>query len=130
MKLRKNRGASLLLEAMIGLSILVLVILAVISLFPISYNTSVQAWKIDGAVALAREVLEKRKQVPADPSSELADTPQVYEQTVQGRNLRCEYLYRVDLVQPTDFPAFWRVTVSWPHSGRTRNIELTGPAAE
>lgn len=116
-----------LLEVIVGLLILLGIVLATATLFPTSYSGSLQAWRFQAATQLARRVLETQKHNPLAQPIPPQDVEWSY--AVQGRPLVAEFQYRVDLDSPLNAdPRLWKVTVSWEHSGKRREIYLVGAA--
>ena len=121
---RKRRGA-LVLEILVGLAIVLMVVLVVASLFPSSYQGSIQAARTSAAVNLGRQVLERQKN--ALPAASVGNQTVQEELWVNGRRLAAEFHYRVDLDSPPGVdPMLWKVTVQWLHSGKVKEICLLG----
>lgn len=123
-----TRGGSVLLEIIAGLLLILLVVLLVSSLFPSSYQGSLQAARMSGAVNLAREVLERQK----TSLTALSLGNQTVDSTllVQGRPASSTYFYRVDHDSlPGADPLMWKVTVQWEHGGRVKEIQLVGASS-
>lgn len=121
----QRRGLSLILEILLGLALILMVTLLVASLFPTSYQGSLQAARMDCAVQLSREVLERQKRTfqASTVGNQTVDVPI----TVQGRPVTCQLFYRVDPDSaPSAVPQLWRVTVQWESSGRVKEVFLVG----
>lgn len=117
-----------MLEIIAGFLIILVVVLLVGSLFPTSYQGSLQAARMSGAVNLGRQVLERQK--IAAPA--LAIGNQTVDSTllVQGRSAQSTYFYRVDKDSPAGSdPILWKVTVQWEHSGKVKEIQLVGASS-
>ncbi|MFN8613738.1 MAG: hypothetical protein U0931_39755 [Vulcanimicrobiota bacterium] len=120
-----RRGASLILEISLGFVLILLVVLLVASLFPSSYQGSLQAARMNYATQLARQVLERQKRaLPGQPvTTQTVDSPM----TVQGRQVLCQFSYRVDLESIVNAqPVLWKVTVQWENAGGTKELVLVG----
>ncbi|MBS2039737.1 hypothetical protein JST97_32425 [bacterium] len=125
MKLRPAIKGSVLLEIIAGLLIILVVVLVVSSLFPSSYQGSLQAARMSGAVNLAREVLEVQKSsiTPLNAGNQTIDSTIL----VQGRPANSKYFYRIDRDSAAGAdPLMWKVTVQWEHSGKIKEIQLVG----
>jgi hypothetical protein len=123
-----TRGGSVLLEIIAGLLIILAVVLLVSSLFPSSYQGSLQAARMSAAVNLAREVLERQK----TSLTALSVGNQTVDSTllVQGRPANSTYFYRVDQDSaPGADPLMWKVTVQWEHGGRVKEVQLVGASS-
>lgn len=119
------RTGAVLLEVIAGLLIILFVVLLVGSLFPTSYQGSLQAARMSGAVSLARQVLERQK--TAAPAAAIGNQTVDSSLLVQGRPAHSKYFYRVDPDSPAgDDPLLWKVTVQWEHSGKVKEIQLVG----
>ena len=120
-----KRSGSVLFEIIAGLLIILIVVLLVGSLFPTSYQGSLQAARMSGAVSLGRQVLERQK--IATPGLSIGNQTVDSALLVQGRPAHATYFYRVDQDSPpaTD-PVLWKVTVQWEHSGKLKEIQLVG----
>lgn len=125
MKLRGTTGSALLLEIIVGLLIILVVVLIVASLFPTSYQGSLQAARMSAAVNLGRQVLERQKL--AQPGAPIPNQVVDSELLVQGRKVACQFSYRLDLDSPDEAdPRLWKVTVQWEHQGQNKEITLVG----
>ncbi len=121
----RRRGLSLLLEILLGLALILLVILVVASLFPSSYQASLQSARMNCAVNLSHQVLERQKRLddPLPISKQTVDCPI----TVQGRPVTCQLTYTVDRESAsTNLVVLWKVRVEWENAGKTRDISLVG----
>lgn len=125
----KSRGLSLLLEVVLGLSIILLVILLVGSLFPGSYQASLQAARLDCAIKLSQQVLERQKRLGSPLP--IANQSVEYPITVQGRPVACKFTYRVDQESASGVrPVLWKATVEWENAGKSKQIYLVGAAPQ
>lgn len=116
-----------MLETIVGMAILLGVILVVASLFPTSYQGSLQAWRFTAATNLARSILEQQKSMSPRLASNIPRTGVEWRYEVQGRPVVGEFFYRVERDSPPGAdPVLWRVTVSWEHTGKERQIFLVG----
>lgn len=123
----KRRSGVSLLEIIVGLAMLLGIVLVVASLFPTSYQGSLQAWRFSAATNLARQVLEHQKQLPPSLASPISRTPVDWRYEVQGRPVTAKFFYRVERDSaPTVDPVLWKVTVEWEHTGKVRQIFLVG----
>jgi hypothetical protein len=125
---KRLEGQAILLEIIVGFLIILGVVLVVGSLFPTSYQGSLQAARSSAALSLARQVLERQKR--AFPAVSLP--PQAYagDFVVQGRPVRCEFSYQVEQVSSTGAdPVLWQVRVSWENAGKNREMTLVGASA-
>jgi Tfp pilus assembly protein PilV len=122
-----KRGGVSLLETIVGLCILLAVVLVVASLFPTSYQGSLQAWRFSAATNLARHVLEQQKSLPPSLAMNIPRTAVEWRYEVQGRPVVGQFFYAVerDSAASVD-PVLWKVTVSWEHTGKERRIFLVG----
>lgn len=123
----RPRGQVMLLEVIVGFLIILAVVLIVASLFPSSYQASIQAGRMSAANHLARQVLERQKQLLPNEAAP------VFNQTVdanfetQGRTVVCQLVYRVDRASAWNArPVLWRVQVEWEHAGKKKNLVLVG----
>ena len=124
---RGAQASALLLEIIVGLLIILVVVLVVASLFPTSYQGSLQAARMSNAVNLARQVLERQK--TADPANSIGNQTVDSQFVVQGRPVVCQFFYRVDDDSPNNAdPHLWKVTVQWEHTGKVKEIFLVGAA--
>ncbi|ODT58390.1 hypothetical protein ABS71_19025 [bacterium SCN 62-11] len=122
------RSGAVLLEIIAGLLIILFVVLLVGSLFPSTYQGSLQAARMSGAVSLARQVLERQK--TAAPAVSLGNQTVDSVLTVQGRAAHSTYCYRVDQDNAAGAdPLLWKVTVQWEHSGKVKEIQLVGASS-
>lgn len=122
------RSGSVLMEIIAGLLIILVVVLLVGSLFPSTYQGSLQAARMSGAVSLAREVLERQK--IAVPARSIGNQTVDSTLLVQGRPAHSSYFYRVDQDSPSGSdPLLWKVTVQWEHSGKVKEIQLVGASS-
>lgn len=113
------------MEIIAGLLIILFVVLLVGSLFPSSYQGSLQAARSGEAVGLARQVLERQK--TAAPAVSIGNQTVHSSVLVQGRPAHSTYFYRVDQDSaPGADPLLWKVTVQWEHSGKVKEISLVG----
>ena len=126
--LRRCLGQVVLLEVIVGLSVLLGVVLIIASLYPTSYHVSLQAARLSAATHLAREVLERQKSyLPADAvaaaglGNQTVSTPM----EVQGRPVQCDFSYRIDNAAGSF--QMWQVTVQWEHQQKVREVILVGP---
>lgn len=125
----RRRGLSLLLEVILGLSIVLLVILLVASLFPGSYQASLQAARMDSAIKLSQQVLERQKRL-GNPVP-IANQSIEYPITVQGRPVVAKFTYRVDRESATGTrPVLWKTTVEWENAGKPKQIYLVGASPQ
>lgn len=123
-----KRGASLILEITLGFVLILLVVLMVASLFPGSYQGSLQAARMNYATQLARQVLERQKR--AQPADVVGNQTVEASMSVQGRPVMCRFSYRVDLESvPKTLPVLWKVTVQWEHTGLNKELILVGSSA-
>lgn len=121
-------GASLVLEITLGFVLILLVVLMVASLFPGSYQASLQAARMNYATQLARQVLERQKR--ANPADTVGNQTVESPMSVQGRPVLCRFSYRVDPESaPLTLPRLWKVTVQWEHTGLNKEIVLVGSSA-
>lgn len=119
------RSGAILLEIIAGLLIILFVVLLVGSLFPSSYQGSLQAARMSGAISLARQLLERQK--TAAPAAAIGNQTVDSSLLVQGRPAHSKYFYRVDQDSPPGAdPLLWKVTVQWEHSGKVKEIQLVG----
>jgi hypothetical protein len=124
----KRKGLSLLLEIVFGLALILMVILVVASLFPSSYQASLQSARMNCAVKVAQEVLERQKRL--DDPGPIPKARVEYPITVQGRPVTCQLFYSVDRESTTNaFPVLWKVKVEWENAGKTREISLVGASS-
>lgn len=122
------RSGAVLLEIIAGLLIILFVVLLVGSLFPSSYQGSLQAARMNGAVSLARQVLERQK--TAAPATAIGNQTVDSVILVQGRAAHSAYSYRLDQDSPAGAdPLLWKVTVQWEHSGKIKEIQLVGASS-
>ncbi|MBT9584011.1 hypothetical protein IV102_11780 [bacterium] len=125
MKRTGPRGAALLLEIVVGLLIILFVVLVVGSIFPTSYQGSLQAARMSAAVNLARQVLERQKL--ASPAIAIGNQTVDSEFLVQGRPAVCRFVYRLDADSAANSdPRLWKVTVQWEHTGKIKEVFLVG----
>lgn len=128
MKRVANRGGAILLEIIAGLLLILVVVLVVGSLFPTSYQGSLQAARMTGAVNLGRQVLERQK--TATPADSIGNQTVDAALLVQGRPANSKYFYRVDRDSAAQQdPVLWKVTVQWEHSGKVKEIQLVGASS-
>lgn len=117
----------LLLEVLVGLAILLGVFLVVATLFPTSYDVSLQSARLSAGTSLARQVLESQKQrmlVDAQACAALGNQTVSADLMVQGRAVQAEYFYRLDEAGAN--PKLWRVTVQWRQSDKVKEVILVG----
>lgn len=123
-----KRSGSVLFEIIAGLLIILIVVLLVGSLFPTSYQGSLQAARMTGAVNLGRRALERQK--IATPATSIGNQTVDSFLLVQGRPAHTTYFYRVDQDSPPGAdPLLWKVTVQWEHSGKVKEIQLIGASS-
>lgn len=121
----KRKGLSLLLEIVFGLALILMVILVVASLFPSSYQASLQSARMNCAVKVAQEVLERQKRL--DDPGPIPKATVEYPIAVQGRPVTCQLVYSVEKESgPSASPVLWKVRVEWENAGKTRQVELVG----
>ena len=121
----KRRGSSLLLEILLGLALILMVVLLVASLFPSSYQASLQAARMNCAVQLSRDVLERQKH--SFPALTVGNQTVEFPVTVQGRPVLCQFFYRVDKESAAGAsPILWKATVQWQNAGKIKEIALVG----
>jgi type II secretory pathway pseudopilin PulG len=126
--MRRGLGQVVLLEVIVGLSILLGVVLIIASLYPTSYHVSLQAARLSAATHLAREVLERQKSsLPVDAAATAALGNQTVStpMEVQGRPVQCDFSYRLDGTGGS--PTLWQITVQWEHQQKIREVVLAGP---
>lgn len=117
----------MLLEVILGFLIILAVVLIVASLFPSSYQASIQAGRMSAANHLARQVLERQKQLLPDEANVLANQHVDASFETQGRAVTCQLTYRVERASSTNArPVLWRVIVEWDHAGKRKNLVLIG----
>ncbi len=122
------RSGAILLEIIAGLLIILFVVLLVGSLFPTSYQGSLQAARMNAAVSLARQILERQK--TAAPAAAIGNQTVDSSLLVQGRPAHSQYFYRVDQdSSPGEDPLLWKVTVQWEHAGKLKEIQLVGASS-
>jgi len=117
----------LLLEVLVGLAILLGVFLVVATLFPTSYDVSLQSARLSAGTGLARQILEAQKQrmlVDAQACAALGNQTVSSNLMVQGRPVQAEYFYRLD--EAGSSPQLWRVTLQWRHSDKVKEVVLVG----
>ena len=120
-----NRGYSQLLEILAALAVILIVVLLVSSLFPTSYQATLQAARMSEAVNLARQALERQKQ--AASAEAIGNQTVDKEFQIQGRAVVCQFFYRVDADSPAGVrPALWKVTVQWYNNNDVREVFLVG----
>lgn len=118
-------GSALLLEIIVGLLIVLLVVVVVGSIFPTSYQASLQAARMNTAVSLGRQVLERQKL--AQPGQAIGNQTVDRPMTVQERVVTGQFFYRVDPDSSSDAdPRLWKVTVQWKHQSKIKEITLVG----
>ena len=121
----KNRGHAQLIEILAALAVILIVVLLVASLFPTSYQATLQAARMSEAVNLARQALERQKQ--AASAQAIGNQTVDKEFQIQGRAVICQFFYRVDADSPPGVrPALWKVTVQWYHNSAVREVLLVG----
>ena len=122
------RSGAVLLEIIAGLLIILFVVLLVGSLFPSTYQGSLQAARMSEGVSLARQVLERQK--TAAPAVSIGNQTVASAMMVQGRQANTVYFYRVDPDSPAGAdPLLWKVTVQWEHSGKVKEVQLVGASS-
>lgn len=125
MRHRPHLGQALLLEVIVGLLIILGVVLLVASLFPTSYQASLQAARMTAGLNLARQVLERQKANPA--AAPVTDQMVDLNFEVQGRTVLAQFTYRVDLDSlPNEDPRVWTVSVNWRDGSQTKDLILSG----
>jgi len=118
----------LILEITLGFVIVLMVVLLVASLFPTSYQGTLQAARMNFATQLARQVLERQKR--ANPAGNIGNQTVDSPLTVQGRSVLCSFSYRVDRESAFNAqPVLWKVTVQWEQSGTRKELLLVGSSA-
>jgi type II secretory pathway component PulJ len=129
-----QQGLTLLLEAMLGLTLISVVLLVIFQLFPVSDRSVGLADRTTQANQLARELMEKQLEkrydqlLPGVTTGErlIADHTQR-----RGQSLSTEYVWKVTVTQADPPDAELRdieVTVSWKdgsaHSKRPSEVTL------
>ncbi len=121
----KRRGSSLLLEILLGLALILMVVLLVASLFPSSYQASLQAARMNCALQLSRDVLERQKL--SMPANTVSNQTVEFPVTVQGRPVLCQFFYRVDRESAAGaYPTLWKATVQWRNASTIKELALVG----
>lgn len=116
---RKARGLSLLLELLLGLSLLTFVLLVIFQLFPLADRSVSLADRTMHANNLARELVEQK--LAEEYASLVPDVPIDGEVTVtghterRGQSLTTDFVYRVEITQPNPAVEILdiNVSVSW-----------------
>ncbi len=127
MKKLRPRGQVMLLEVILGFLIILAVTLIVASLFPSSYRASIQAGRMTAANHLARQVLERQKQLLPEDATAIGNQTVDANFETQGRTVLCQLVYKVDRVSALNArPTLWRVQVEWDHAGKRKNLVLVG----
>ncbi|MGE0491785.1 MAG: type II secretion system protein J [Vulcanimicrobiota bacterium] len=128
---RSERGVSLLLEAVFGLTLFALAMLFVFALFPATRRSAEMARERDVANNLARDYLERERALPYDDVGNItpaATTPPeqiAIPTTFDGVSSQTNYDVEVIVTEPeVDKRKVVRVVVRWLSSGIEHSVSL------
>lgn len=130
-KRRSQSGVSLLLELLLGLTLVSLAILAIFGLFPMADRSVAQADRTTQASTMARSLLDQQLQrsyseLSTDPSTYLQGETSLVHTRRHGQNLGTKFQYKVEITQPEADREVKTVlvTVSWKTGERVENVVL------
>lgn len=126
-----RRGVSLLLELLLGLTLVSLAVLSIFSLFPAADRSVALADRTTQASTLARSLLDQQLQrsygeLSTDPASYLQGETSLVHTRRHGQALDTRFRYRVEITQPDLTHEVKRilVTVSWNYGSREEKVVL------